>query len=66
MLKSTFEWAERQDVACLMEFLFRQDVQRPLVCIGSGGSFSACRYAAQLRALRDGGWTIISNLLTAC
>lgn len=61
MLKSTIEWAMDQDVTCLTEFLFLRDVQRPLVCIGSGGSFSACRYVAQLSKLRNG---VLSTAMT--
>ena len=48
ILSSTIEWAEGQDVTCLSKFLFGEDRQTPLVCIGSGGSLSACHYAAQL------------------
>lgn len=47
-MSSTIEWAEGQDVTCLSKFLFGEDRQTPLVCIGSGGSLSACHYAAQL------------------
>lgn len=61
MLKSTIEWAEGQDVTRLTEFLFRQDAQCPLVCVGSGGSFSACHYAAQLSKLRNG---VLSTAMT--
>ena len=48
MLSETFRWAEQQDVTRLALFLFAENKQTPLVCIGSGGSFSACHYAAQL------------------
>lgn len=47
-LPETFRWAEQQDVTRLAMFLFAENKQTPLVCIGSGGSFSACHYAAQL------------------
>ena len=47
-LPETFRWAEQQDVTRLALFLFAENKQTPLVCIGSGGSFSACHYAAQL------------------
>lgn len=47
-LPETFRWAEQQDVTSLALFLFAENKQTPLVCIGSGGSFSACHYAAQL------------------
>lgn len=53
-LSSTIEWAEGQDVTCLSKFLFGEDRQTPLVCIGSGGSLSACHYAAQLYQRRNG------------
>ena len=61
MLKSTIEWAERQDVTCLTEFLFRQGTQHSLICVGSGGSFSACHYAAQLSKLQNG---VLSTAMT--
>ena len=47
-LSDTIQWAEQQDVMRLAKFLFEENKQTPLVCIGSGGSLSACRYAAQL------------------
>lgn len=47
-LSETILWAEQQDVTRLARFLFTENKQIPLVCIGSGGSFSACHYAAQL------------------
>ena len=53
-LSDTIRWAEGQDVTSLSKFLFAEDRQTPLVCIGSGGSLSACHYAAQLYRLRNG------------
>ena len=47
-LSETIRWAEQQDVTRLARFLFAENKQIPLVCIGSGGSLSACHYAAQL------------------
>lgn len=47
-IPDTIQWAERQDVTKLSKFLFEEDKQTPLVCIGSGGSLSACHYAAML------------------
>ena len=47
-LSKTIRWAEQQDVTRLAQFLFAENKQIPLVCIGSGGSLSACHYAAQL------------------
>lgn len=54
MLKSTAEWADQQDVSRLTDFLFQQNTQVPLICIGSGGSLSACSYAALLNKIRNG------------
>ena len=53
-LAGTINWAEQQDVTRLARFLFAENKQIPLVCIGSGGSFSACHYAAQLYQQRNG------------
>ena len=53
-LHDTIRWAEEQDVSILSEFLFVENRQTPLVCIGSGGSLSACHYAAQLYQQRNG------------
>ena len=47
-IKDTIHWAEQQDVSSLSKFLFEDDKRTSLVCIGSGGSLSACHYAAQL------------------
>ena len=53
-LQSTIKWAAKQDVTRLAKFLFEENKETPLVCIGSGGSFSACHYAAQLYQQRNG------------
>ena len=53
-LSETIRWAEQQDVTRLAHFLFAENKQIPLVCIGSGGSLSACHYAAQLYQQRNG------------
>ena len=53
-LSGTIRWAEEQDVTCLSKFLFEENRQTPLVCIGSGGSLSASHYAAQLYQQRNG------------
>ena len=53
-LSETIRWAEQQDVKCLAHFLFAENKQIPLVCIGSGGSLSACHYAAMLYKQRNG------------
>ena len=47
-LSETIRWAEQQDVTHLAWFLFAENKQIPLVCIGSGGSLSACHYAVLL------------------
>ena len=47
-LSETIRWAEQQDVTRIARFLFAENKHIPLVCIGSGGSFSACHYAVQL------------------
>ncbi len=54
MLSDTIRWAEQQDVTRLAWFLFVENKQIPLVCIGSGGSLSACHYAVQLYQQRNG------------
>ena len=53
-LQDTIKWAEKQDVTSLAKFLFAEDKRVPLVCIGSGGSLSACHYAAMLYRQRNG------------
>ena len=53
-IPDTIRWAKEQDVLLLYRFLFAEDRQTPLVCIGSGGSLSACYYAAMLYKQRNG------------
>lgn len=53
-LRGTIKWAEKQDCSRLAKFLFEEKKETPLVCIGSGGSLSACHYAAQLYQQRNG------------
>lgn len=53
-LSETIQWAEKQDVTLLSKYLFEEDRHIPLVCIGSGGSLSACHYAAMLYKQRNG------------
>lgn len=53
-LSETIRWAEQQDVTRLAQFLFEENKQIPLVCIGSGGSLSACHYAVQLYQQSNG------------
>lgn len=53
-LSDTITWAQQQDVSSLSKFLFSENKETPLICIGSGGSFSACHYAAQLSQMHNG------------
>ena len=46
-IKSTIRWAEKQNVSNLRSF-FSVNAGTPLICIGSGGSYSAASYAAML------------------
>ena len=54
ILSHTIKWAEEQDIISLSNFLFVENKQLPLVCVGSGGSLSACHYAALLYQRRNG------------
>jgi len=47
-ISDTIKWAKEQDVSLLSRYLFAENRQTPLVCVGSGGSLSACHYAAML------------------
>ena len=53
-ISGTIKWAEEQDVSLLSKFLFAENKRTPLVCIGSGGSLSACHFSAQLYKIRNG------------
>lgn len=46
-LHNTIRWAATQDVEELRKFFFT-NFHKPLICVGSGGSFSACHLAAIL------------------
>ena len=46
-INDTIKWAEGQDVAELRSF-FSVNAGCPLICVGSGGSFSAASYASML------------------
>lgn len=46
-LRDTIKWAEAQDVTALRSF-FAVNAGTPLICVGSGGSYSAASYAAML------------------
>lgn len=47
LMSKTLRWVEQQDVIALHGFLC-ENPHQPLVAIGSGGSYSACRYASLL------------------
>ena len=53
-ISDTIKWAKEQDTSLLSRYLFAENRQTPLVCIGSGGSLSACHYAAMLYKRRNG------------
>ena len=53
-ISDTIKWVEEQDVSLISKYLFAENRQTPLVCIGSGGSLSACHYAAMLYKQRNG------------
>lgn len=53
-LKKTVQWADSQDVKSLQEFLYQKGASTSMVCIGSGGSSSACSFAAMLYKRRNG------------
>lgn len=46
-LQSTLHWIDRQDVSELRGFLCRE-TRKPLISVGSGGSYSACYYSSLL------------------
>lgn len=46
-LQSTLNWIDCQDVSGLREFLC-QETTKPLISIGSGGSYSVCYYSSLL------------------
>ena len=54
LLRKTVKWADMQDVKCLQEFLYYQNNDSPMICIGSGGSSSACSFAALLYKRHNG------------
>lgn len=51
--KTILEWAYSQDISGLKRFL-EQESGKPLICIGSGGSLSVCRYIALMYSTRRG------------
>ena len=46
-------WATQQDVSGLKRF-FEEVPEKPLICIGSGGSFSTCKVIALMYSTRIG------------
>lgn len=54
LLQSTLYWADNQDITSIADYLYNKDISSPLICIGSGGSFSACSYASLLYRLKNG------------
>jgi HAD superfamily hydrolase (TIGR01484 family) len=46
-LESTFRWALEQDTSKFEEAI-KSNLNTPLICVGSGGSFSACSFAVLL------------------
>ena len=54
LLKKTVQWADSQDVEQLQRFLYQKATSDSMVCVGSGGSLSACSFAALLYRLHNG------------
>lgn len=52
-------WAKEQDTAALARF-FHNNSERNMICVGSGGSFSVCRYIALLYSTGKGLGTAIT------
>lgn len=46
-------WAKEQDISALARFL-HDHPERNLICVGSGGSFSVCRYIAMMYSTGNG------------
>lgn len=47
------KWAISQDISGLKRF-FEEEADKPLICIGSGGSLSTCKYVSLLYSTRKG------------
>ena len=52
-------WADRQDVAGLKRFI-EEAPEKPLICIGSGGSLSTCKFISLMYSTRKGLGTAIT------
>lgn len=51
--REILNWAKEQDTAALARF-FHNNSERNLICVGSGGSFSVCRYIAMMYSTGNG------------
>ena len=52
-------WAHKQDISGLKRFL-EEEAEKPLICIGSGGSFSICKLISLMYSTRKGLGTAIT------
>ena len=52
-------WANNQDISGLKRFL-EEEAEKPLICIGSGGSFSTCKFISLMYSTRKGLGTAVT------
>ena len=52
-------WANDQDISGLKRFL-EEEAEKPLICIGSGGSFSTCKFISLMYSTRKGLGTAVT------
>ena len=52
-------WANNQDISGLKGFL-EEEAEKPLICIGSGGSFSTCKFISLMYSTRKGLGTAVT------
>lgn len=52
-------WANNQDISGLKRFL-EEEAEKPLICIGSGGSFSICKFISLMYSTRKGLGTAVT------
>ena len=57
--KEILEWTKCQDISGIKRF-FEKDPEKPLICIGSGGSFSTCKFIALMYSTRKGLGTVFT------
>ena len=57
--ENILDWAKDQDVSGLQRFI-EEDAEKPLICVGSGGSFSTCRYISLMYSTRKGLGTAVT------